>query len=90
MYKQPVLEGLEGLLAGSTSATTKDELGAEVPVLRHIPLGAHLVVDDGVVVLKVGAEALGLERCPGGELMHSAGVFRPRREVVGVRRKGPL
>lgn len=71
-----------GLLAGDGGA--EDHHGLELPVLADIPLGLDLLVDQRVVVLQVGPQALGLERRPHGELVHGVGLRRPLREAVGV------
>lgn len=74
--------------AGLASLAAEDELGAQSPLLGHVPLLLDLAVDDGVVVLEVGAEALGLEAGPQRELVHGGGVLGPGGEVLSV--KGEL
>ena len=88
MDKDPLLNGLELLLAGLACTSTKDELGTELPLLGDLPLLLSTLVDNGVVVLEVGAEALSLERNPGGVLVHGRCVLGPVAEVVCVEREG--
>lgn len=82
---------LEGLLerqvvlgAGLAGAAAEDELGGQLPVGGDLPLGGDALVDEGVVVLQVGAEALGLEGGPGGVLQDGGAVLGPDREAVLV------
>ena len=87
--EQPLAESLlELLLARLTSATTKDKLTPELPLERDAPVLSSLLVDDGVVVLQVGAEALSLERNPQRVLVHGIGVLAPVAKVVGVQGEG--
>lgn len=82
------LEGLrEGqvVLGASLAGTAaEDELGRQLPVGGDFPLGGDALVDEGVVMLEVGAEALGLEGGPGGELQDGGAVLGPGREAVLV------
>lgn len=74
--EQPLAESLlELLLARLTSATTKDKLAPELPLERDAPVLSSLLVNDGVVVLQVGAEALRLEGNPQSVLVHGVGVL---------------
>lgn len=83
--EQPLAEGgLEGLLAGLTSASTEDKLGPELPVKRDVPCLSSLLVDDRVVVLEIGPETFSLEGNPEGELVHGVGMLGPVTVVVGV------
>lgn len=75
---------LELLLASLASATTEDELTPQLPLKRDLPVLSSLLVDDGVVVLKVGAEALSLKSDPQSILVHGIGVLAPVAEVMGV------
>lgn len=85
MNEDALLERLLVLGAGvGVGAAAEDELGAQLPLLGDVPLVLDLAVDDGVVVLQVGAEALGLEAGPQGELVHGGRVLGPDGEVVGV------
>lgn len=85
-------EGLDTLVdgdlvlrAGLAGLATEDELGVELPVRGDLPLSGNLLVDQGVVVLEVGADgALGLERGPDDELEHGVRLRRPAGELVGV------
>ena len=52
-----LLERLEGLVIGFTSRRAEDQLGLQAPVLRHVPSGCDLLVDQRVVVLKVGTKS---------------------------------
>lgn len=65
-------------------ADSKDELCVKLPILWQAPLCGDLLVDDGVVVLEVGAEAFGLESGPEDELVHGVGLLCPVAELVGV------
>jgi len=78
---------LELLLTGSASAATKDQLSAKLPLERNAPLLSSLLVDNGVVVLEVGAEAFSFKRDPQGILVHGVGLLRPVAEVVCVFRE---
>jgi hypothetical protein len=75
---------LELLLAWLACAATKDQLTPQLPAQWDVPVRSGLLVDDGVVVLQVGAEALGLERDPQSILVHGVGVLRPVAKVVGI------
>lgn len=66
---------LELLLAGLASNTTEYKLTPQLPLQRNAPLLCSLLVDDGVVVLKVGAKAFGLESHPQCKLVHGVGVL---------------
>lgn len=62
-------DGLGLLGAGLAGATAEDELGIELPGGGDLPGLGDLGVDEGVVVLEVGTETLGLESGPDGELL---------------------
>lgn len=79
-----LLNGLELLGAGLAGAAADDELRAELPAGGDVPGLGDLGVDQGVVVLEVGAEALDLERAPDGVLQHGAALGGPDREVLSV------
>lgn len=88
MNKQPLAECLlELLLTSLAGAATKNKLRPELPLERNAPVLGNLLVDDGVVVLQVGAETLGLERNPQRVLVHGVGVLGPVAEVVCVERE---
>lgn len=53
----------------------------------YVPLGLGLLVNDGVVVLKVGAQSFGLKSGPEEVLVHGIGLNGPAREVRGVERE---
>jgi hypothetical protein len=78
---------LELLLAGLTSTATKDQLTPQLPAKGDVPVLGSLLVDDGVIMLQIGAEALGLKGNPQRILMHGVGVLRPVAKVVGVEGK---
>lgn len=82
----PLLNRLECLwqtrFLGQTLA--KHQLCIELPVLGDAPLRGDLGVDDGVVMLQVGTEALGLEGGPEHDLVHGGGLLGPVVELVGV------
>ncbi|KAH9874165.1 hypothetical protein IAQ61_004794 [Plenodomus lingam] len=79
--KQPLaMSRLKMLLPSLASTSTKDELSPELPLKRNVPLLSGALVDDGVVVLKVGAQAFGLERDPEVVLVHGVGVLGPVAE----------
>jgi hypothetical protein len=83
--KQPLaLDLLELLLARLAGTATEDQLAAELPLKGDVPVISSLLVNEGVVVLQVGAEALSLESRPQGELVHGVGVLAPVAEVVCV------
>jgi hypothetical protein len=69
------LDLLEGLLAWLASTSTEDKLAPEPPLLGDLPVLSGLLINDGVVMLKVGAEAFGLESSPESELVHGVGVL---------------
>ena len=90
--KQPgtlnILECLVSRLASlAVNSAAEDKLGPERPLLGDVPLVLDALVDDGVVVLEVGTEALGLEGHPQGVLVHGRRVLGPGGEVVGVEGK---
>lgn len=86
--EEPLAKGLlELLLARLATAATEDQLGPELPLEGNAPVLSSLLVNDGVVVLQVSAEALSLERNPQRVLVHSVGVLGPVAEVVGVKRE---
>lgn len=76
-----VLELLGTSLAG---LATKDKLGIESPVSGNAPGLSNLEVDQGVVVLEVGTQALNLEGSPDEQLLHTQRLNGPGREAVGV------
>jgi hypothetical protein len=83
--KQPLaLDLLELLLARLAGTATEDQLAAELPLKGNVPVVSRLLVNERVVVLQVGAEALSLESRPQGELVHGVGVLAPVAEVVCV------
>jgi len=85
VHEQPLAVCLlELLLARLTSTATKDQLGPQLPLLGDVPVVGSLLIDDGVIVLEVSAEALSLERDPQSVLVHRVGVLGPVAEVVGV------
>lgn len=79
-----LLKGQEVFGTGLARLATKDQLGSELPVGRDTPLGGDALVDQWVVVLEVGAQTLGLESGPDGELQHGVRVGGPGGEAVGV------
>jgi hypothetical protein len=78
---------LELLLPGLASASTKHQLAAQFVRERYVPMLRRLLVDDGVVVLEVGAETLGLERDPQSILVHCVGLIGPVTKVMCVDRE---
>jgi hypothetical protein len=85
VHKQPrSVRLLELLLLRLAALSTKHQLGPELPLVRDAPVLGGLLVDDGVVVLEVRAETLGLERDPQGVLVHGVGMLGPVAEVVCV------
>jgi hypothetical protein len=88
VHKQPLAVCLlELLLAWLTSTAAEDKLSSQLPVERDVPLLSSLLVDDGVVMLQVGTEALSLERDPQCVLVHGVGVLGPVAEVVSIERE---
>lgn len=85
MHKQSLaLYFLELLLAGLARASTEDQLAPKLPLEGNAPVLGSLLVDDRVVVLKVGAKSLCLQGDPESVLVHGVSVFRPVAEVVGI------
>lgn len=76
-----VLERLKLLVAGLAGAAPKDQLGIQPPGPGQAPGGGDLVVDDRVVVLEVGAEALELEGGPEEQLLHAGALGGPGGEA---------
>ena len=78
----------------STGANCLSVAGAAMPpntswarrvqLAGDLPLLGHGLVDNGIVVLQVGADAGGGEGGPHGVLVHGVGVFGPHGEVGGV------
>lgn len=79
-----LLEGLEVLVARLAGAAAEDELSIELPTLGDLPRFGNLLVDEGVVVLQIGAEALELKGGPGQDLLHAEALGGPAGELVGV------
>lgn len=94
MHNQPSLSRPEALLGKhllvALRVAAEDELGLELPLEVNVPLVLGALVDDGVVVLQVGAAALGLERAPHHVLVHGRGVLAPLGEVGCVEWEGGL
>lgn len=89
MYKQPLaLNLLELLLSRLARPSTKDQLAPQLPLQWDVPVLCSLLVDDGVVMLEVGTEALSLEGNPESVLVHGIGMFGPVTEVVCVEWEG--
>jgi hypothetical protein len=89
MDKQPAARNLllrprRQLLPGTLLQAAEDELRLERPLQGDVPDLAGLLVRQRVVVLEVGAEALGFESSPGGVLVHGGGVLAPVRELVSI------
>lgn len=68
-----------------SNLSTKDELSVQLPISRDAPSLLDLIVNQGVVMLQVSAEAIRLERRPDQVLVHAVGLGRPVGEAVGVR-----
>ena len=81
---QPLLNVDEALLTRWRHWGTEHQLCAQLPVLRDVPCLCNLLVDQGVVVLEVGAESFLLESSPDHILVHSIRVCGPGGELVGV------
>lgn len=79
-----LVHGQEVLGSGLASLSTKNQLGLQLPVGGDLPLGGDAVVDERVVVLEVGAQALGLERGPDSVLQHGVRMGRPEGEAIGI------
>lgn len=56
---------------------TDDKLSLELPVLGDTPALVDLLVDEWIVMLKVGAQALELKCGPCGDLVHGVGLGGP-------------
>jgi hypothetical protein len=91
-----LLNWLELLLAGRGLDGTKDQLSLELPVAGDIKSFGDTRVDEGVVVLEVGAEAEGLETGPDCALLVPGSEGERERDelteplVHGVAVLGPL
>jgi hypothetical protein len=91
MHEQALaINRLELLLPWLAAAAAKDQLRLEAPLLRDPPDFLGFGVDERVVVLQVGAGALGLEREPQRILVHGGRVLGPDGELVGVEGEGLL
>lgn len=76
--------GLALLLAGWRGVAAKVELGHEVPALGHLEAGLYGLIDERVVVLEAGADALLGEHGPDVDLRDALGVRGKAVEGVGV------
>lgn len=81
---ESILNRRESLLTHPTSWRTENQLSIQHPVGINTPGLSNLLVDQGVVVLEVCTETLGLESGPDGELVHGVGLGCPDWEFVGV------
>lgn len=81
---EALLDGLEVLGASIAGLAAEDELGVELPAVGDAPLAGDLGVDERVVVLQVGAEALGRQGRPDYVLEHGVRLQRPDGELVAV------
>lgn len=59
-----LLKRLEGLWVRVSSGLAEDELGLQAPVGGDVPGGSDLLVNQGVVMLQVGAEAFLFQSSP--------------------------
>ena len=59
-----ILNRSELLLTRLRSGNTKDQLGIQLPGSGEVPSLGNWLIDEGAVVLKVGAEALRLKGSP--------------------------
>ena len=89
MHKQPPTRNrlarlIRQLLPRALLQPTKHKLRLQLPIRGDVPDLRGLLVGQRVVVLQVGAQALGLERRPGRELVHGGRVLGPLGELVGV------
>lgn len=78
---------LELLGTGLARLATKDKLSIQSPSSGDLPGGSNLLINQRVVVLQVGAQALELQRSPDEQLLHAQRVDSPGREAVGVQGK---
>ncbi len=62
--KDSLLQRLEGLRIRFASGLAKDQLSLQAPLLRHVPSRCNLLVDQGGVVLQIGAKAFLFESGP--------------------------
>lgn len=72
------------LLPGARLGRAEDQLRLEHPLLWNVERLSGADVRQRVVVLQVGAEALGLECGPEVELVHGVGVLAPAGEAVCI------
>jgi hypothetical protein len=88
MHKKPLAVSLlELLLTWLTHTATENQLTPQLPAQWDLPVLCGLLIDDGVVMLQIGAEALSLKRYPQSILVHGVGVLRPVAKVVGIEGK---
>lgn len=80
----PFLDRLESLLACFSLLATEYQLRNQSPFTGDVPFLAHRLVDEGVIVLQVGAEAERLKGSPEEELMHGVRVLSPLSKVILV------
>jgi hypothetical protein len=85
VHKQPLaLDLLELLLTRFARTATEDQLSPQLPLEGNAPVLSGLLVNNGVVMLEVGAEALSLKSDPQSVLVHGICVLAPVAEVVCV------
>lgn len=84
IHLEPLANIREDLLIRLRGWSTKDQLSSEFPILGDVPLRGHFGVDDGAIMLEVGAKAFGRESSPNGVLRHSVGLSGPDGEFRGV------
>ena len=84
---EPITQLAERLVASWAGRGAEDKLGVELPGLGHAPGLLDASIDQRVVVLQVGTQALGHQGGPGDVLGHAVGVDSPDGELVGVERE---
>lgn len=81
----PFLDRLESLLACFSLLATEYQLRNQSPFTGDVPFLAHRLVDEGVIVLQVGAEA---ERLKGSPDCIYVRFFHAKRKEGEVEKKG--
>lgn len=69
------------------STPTKYKLSIQSPRLGELPSLSNLVVDERVVMLQVGAEAISLKGSPDQALVHGSRLRGPVGEFIGIEGK---
>lgn len=82
--KPLTLHRLKGLLARPLDRIANNHLGPQHPRRRNTPRILDLDIDQGIIMLQIGTDALKRESRPNGVLVHGGRFLRPAGELVGV------